>query len=162
MGIIELLNEYPFLDGRIEDIHKKIAEAKAKKQNAEDSLKATQITDMPHNPNVIDLVCELVTEILEKYANVIARLLSQELDLMTQKAKTENLLKTLTPEEYNIIKLRYFDGKDFRQIGRALFLSKSRVWEKHQEIIKKLEAKKPDKIGQENSKNGQISEKLVI
>ena len=141
MGIVELLNEYPFLVERINGIHKDIAELRERQRDAEDSLKATKLTDMPKNPNITDQVAELVTKIMVKYVEEITKLLNQELDLMTQKVRTENLLKELTPKEYTVIKLRHFEGLKFYQIGKKIFLGKSQTWELHQRIIKKLEAK---------------------
>jgi DNA-binding NarL/FixJ family response regulator len=141
MEVIKLLNEYPFLVERIKEIHKQIAELNEKKVEAENSLKANTINDMPKNPNVGDPVFDLVTKILSTYVEEIAKLLNQELDLMAQKIKTENMLKKLTPKEYTIIKLRHFEGLKFYQIARKVFYSKSATWEMYQAIIKKLEEK---------------------
>jgi RNA polymerase sigma factor (sigma-70 family) len=159
MGIIEILNKYSFLVKRIHEIQEQIAEIEDKKKNLENTLKATQITDMPKNPNITDMVSEIAVKLVQ-YTNQITRLRDEELELTLQKMKVDNFLNDLEPDKAVIVKLRHFERKDFRQIASEVFLSKSRVWEKYQEAIKELENR--TKTGQEIGKNGQIWGKHVV
>lgn len=46
---------------------------------------------------------------------------------------------TLTPDEKQMLRLHYLDGKDFRFIGDSFGFSESAIKKRHQKALRKLE-----------------------
>lgn len=135
----QLLKDYRFIVGRINELQKEINELWINRNAFEEQgIKATQLTGMPKGNNTSDPVYDLVQKVFDYYIAEIELKTNELMELNIQKNKIDAAVKKLPLIEYTIISMRYFYGYDFYQIGKKIHYSKQRAWQLHNEIISKL------------------------
>ena len=116
---IELLENCRSAKGEIESLRERIERIKS------DSERMTQtITGMPQRKGQEkSRIEELTARLMELEEELVDRILQREADIR----EVEAWIETLKPYQRNVIRLRYVDGKTWKQVQRLTSYSKRAV-----------------------------------
>jgi hypothetical protein len=150
VDIIEMLKIYPGINKRILELNQDLNDVVKAKLNADGCLKATIITDEPRSPytsseptynktvKLFDKLEEICRE-LERYTEYIEWRINQLID---DKKRIDEALLSLTHDEYNIVKLRYWDYPapryNWNKIITESYYCRSQCFEIHNIAMEKM------------------------
>ena len=135
---IEQLENCRSAKGEIESLRERIERIKSDRERMTQS-----ITGMPSGKNNNQSrLEELTVKLMELEEQLVDRIQQRE----TQIEEVEAWIETLKPYQRNVIRLRYIEGRTWRQVQRRTHYSKDGVLFINRSILKSLNQTKPKTV----------------
>lgn len=135
---IEQLENCRSAKGEIESLRERIERIKSDRERMTQS-----ITGMPSGKNNNQSrIEELTVKLMELEEQLVDRIQQRE----TQIEEVEAWIETLKPYQRNVIRLRYIEGRTWRQVQRRTHYSKDGVLFINRSILKSLNQTKPKTV----------------
>lgn len=135
---IEQLENCRSAKGEIESLRERMERIKSDRERMTQS-----ITGMPSGKNNNQSrIEELTAKLMELEEQLVDRIQQRE----TQIEEVEAWIETLKPYQRNVIRLRYIEGRTWRQVQRRTHYSKDGVLFINRSILKSLNQTKPKTV----------------
>lgn len=139
MHMVNVLSEYADINKEVKHIKEIIERFECKIYGPRISV----LSDMPKSPSAdSDQMTNNYVK-LEKLRNQYDDLLGQLLD---KQSEVEKIIKDLTSEERRLIRYRYIDDLEWKDVGKKIGYSTRHTKRKHDNILEKLEKMAPHGI----------------
>jgi len=133
-----LLTEYPDLPYRIREFSDKLTLSLQLKENVQDTLKAYKFSHEGKSKTVVNPVLEAVVKSSDIHG-VAIEYYQRTIDEYTKRlVAMEEVLKSLEPQELEIIKLRYFQRREWKYISHKIHYVVEYCMEMRSKILEKL------------------------
>jgi len=134
----EILYNYPDMTYRLGSIKKEIENAKEEVQAIRE-IDSVVLDGMPKGKGIIsDPTYHKARKIVDKYDKRIKELLTQQEIIMDKQNKLTDIMRTLTAEEYNIIKAKYWDGIKWDFLPAIVNMSRRTCFNVHDKAMFKM------------------------
>jgi len=118
----KMLWEYPKIQAKLNELLAEIASINARADTLR-GIKSPVIDGLPHGSGMSDNTFKAAQMIVDEYDAEMSGLLSIYNETLKQEKETKDLLKRLTRTETEIIKLFYFEGRQWFYIANIVHWS---------------------------------------
>ena len=136
MTTIDKLRLYPRIPAYVKDLNKQLTTAISEKYNV---CVTAKLTGLPMARQKSDPTYVAVERILTKHDKDIDEISRQISRFLTIHSDVSRMLLELTPEEKQVLTLRYFSSKRWSDVSRASCYSLRQCHRLHASGIKKIE-----------------------
>lgn len=133
----DLLRNYPSMTEKVHSIENEIELAKEEAQATRDVGSIT-LDGMPHGNAISDPTYQKAKKVIDIYDERISKLLDDQLAIIRKQQRLADIIRDLTPDEYNVIQARYFKGIHWDFVPAAVNLSRRTCFRAHDRAMFKM------------------------
>ena len=145
MDVITMLREYPHITDKVRRLNEELNSILQNRTETYSTLQAAKLTGVPGSTDINNPTLFAVENIIDVYTKRMKYIESQLKALFSLRENVNNALQSLSPIEYRIIELRYFQCLGWVAVSRHVNYSREWCITLHKGILKRLKKHCADK-----------------